>query len=192
MMTSDRLTTLTLMTGLAGLVACQQGTMVPSVPAASQGAGIAGITWTAPVGWQMEGEKPMRVASYRVPAAPGDLEPGDCAVFFFGSGQGGDIEANLQRWYGQIEQPDGSASSSQAKKVVQSINGVQVTTIEVPGTYLFSPRPMSPDKVKKNGYLLIGAIVEAPGGNVFFKLTAPMQTARTARFVELLQSIHRV
>lgn len=175
------------------LAACQPAAPSSARPVQEQAPGVrvAGISWSVPAGWQVEGEKPMRVASYRIPAAPGDPEGGECAVFFFGSGQGGDVEANLQRWYGQMEQPDGSSSGAQAKQAVQTINGLQVTTIEVPGTYLFSPRPMSQEKIKKSGYLLLGGIVDAPGGRVFFKLTAPTQTARAARFAELLQSLRR-
>ena len=36
-------------------------------------------------------------------------------------------------------------------------------------------------KTPKPGFKLLGAIVEAPGGNVFFKLTGPAKTVEAAR-----------
>jgi hypothetical protein len=44
---------------------------------------------------------------------------------------------------------------------------------------------------KKTGYRLLGAIVEGPQGSVFFKLTGPENTVKSAKdgFDALLQSI---
>jgi hypothetical protein len=153
--------------------------------------GVAGISWRVPSSWQSRGPAPMRVATYSVPPAPGDSEPGELAVFYFGAGQGGDVTANLQRWYGQIEQPDGRPSAQVARVSEKTVNGVKVTTVAVSGTYLWSARPMSPDKVKKPNYRLLGAIAEAPEGNVFFKLTAPAKTAAASNFDAVVGSIHR-
>jgi hypothetical protein len=45
----------------------------------------------------------------------------------------------------------------------------------------------------KPGYRLIGAIVEAPEGMVFFKLTGPAKTVQAAKpaFDKMLQSISK-
>ena len=40
----------------------------------------------------------MRAATYMVDGA-------ECVVYFFGAGQGGSIEANVERWKGQFRQP---------------------------------------------------------------------------------------
>ena len=40
---------------------------------------------------------------------------------------------------------------------------------------------MQPNKTPKAGYHLVGVIVEAPEGNVFFKLTGPEKTVKAAR-----------
>jgi hypothetical protein len=165
-----------------------------AAPAAAPSSGshtVAGIAWQVPGAWEPRGPMPMRVESYTVPPAPGDTEAGELAVFFFGPGQGGDVSANLTRWLGQIVQPDGRPSSQVAKVAEKSVGGVKVTTVTVDGTYLWSPRPMSSEKVKKPGYRLLGAIAEAPGGNVFFKLTAPERTALQAGFDKVVDSIHK-
>ena len=56
-----------------------------------------GLRWTMPNGWRAQPERPMRAATYTIAAAPGDREPGECAVFFFGRGQGGSVQDNLDR-----------------------------------------------------------------------------------------------
>ena len=58
----------------------------------------AGLRWTAPAGWVRQGERPMRAATYAIPPAAGDKAAAECGVFFFGAGQGGSVEANLERW----------------------------------------------------------------------------------------------
>lgn len=135
----------------------------------------------------------MRVATYRIPAAAGDPEDGECSVFYFGAGQGGSVEANLERWFGQIVQEDGRPTAEVARRDRRAIGGVAVTTVDMSGTYLFSPTPMSPERTPKPGFRMRGAIVEAPGGNVFFKLTAPGATAAAAvpEFEAMLQSLRR-
>ena len=57
----------------------------------------------------------MRKAQYALPKVSGDGEDGELAVFYFGQGQGGSVEANIERWIGQISQPDGSPSKDKAK-----------------------------------------------------------------------------
>jgi hypothetical protein len=50
---------------------------------------------------------------------------------------------------------------------------------------------MNPSAKPVPGYRLLGAIVEGPGGNLFFKLTGPAQTiaANQKNFDQLLASI---
>lgn len=151
-----------------------------------------GIKWTAPASWKSQGDRPMRAATYTVPAAQGDSEAGEMAVFYFGPGQGGGVQANIQRWIGQFKQPDGSPSASKAKRDKRTINGLAVTTIDLSGIYTGSAGPMAPP-VDKPGYRLLGAIVEGPQGAVFFKLTGPAKTvaASEAGFEALLKSVSR-
>ncbi len=117
----------------------------------------------------------MRAATYSVPATAGDSEAAECAVFYFGPGQGGAVGANIQRWLGQFKD---APANPQPK--TRTVNGMKVTTIEHTGTYL-AGAPMAPVKTPKPGYRLIGTIVEAPEGNVFFKLTGPAKTVAAAQ-----------
>ena len=84
----------------------------PPVPAVHPATGIplleppsagaqATLTWTDPPGWQrVEPASRMRRAQYNIPRAPGDDADAGFTVITFGAGQGGDTNANLERWYG--------------------------------------------------------------------------------------------
>ena len=165
-----------------------------SAPAAKEGSdAAAGVVWTPPPLWVSQGSRPMRVVTYRVPAAEGDPEDGECAVFYFGSGQGGTVGANLKRWISQFEQPGGTSSEDAAKIKQQVISGLNVTTVDLSGIYLASVRPMSPVKQRKPGYRLLGAIVDAPEGALFFKFTGPAPTVASSaeQFRAMLQSFRQ-
>jgi hypothetical protein len=130
----------------------------------------------------------MRAATYVVPAAAGDKEEGECAVFYFGPGQGGGVDDNIKRWIGQF-QPGGA----QPKKAISTTGaGLKITTVEHSGTFM-AGGPMTQERTSKPGYRLFGAIVEAPEGNVFFKLTGPEKTVAAAKpaFEKMLQSVKK-
>ena len=127
----------------------------------------------------------MRAATYSVPAAAGDKEGAECAVNYFGPNQGGTVDANVKRWIGQMD--GGEKNAKTAKRV---IHGLNVTTVDTTGAYAGMAGPMSHGASKPN-YRLLGAIVEAPQGSVFFKLTGPAKTvaANQAKFDAMLNSI---
>ena len=149
---------------------------------------VAGLKWTAPSGWKNLGSRPMRAATYNIPPAAGDRDGAECAVYFFGAGQGGSVEANLDRWKGQFRQP----ANAQVRK--RTIHGLPVTTLDVSGEYSGMGGPMATEKTVKSGYRLLGAIVEGPGGNVFIKLTGPARTIAAARqgFEQMLSSFDSI
>jgi hypothetical protein len=146
----------------------------------------AGVEWRVPSDWSAGAGSSMRVATYAVPAARG-VEAGECAVFFFGPGQGGSVDANVERWAKQFEgAPRPQRSSS-------TVAGMGVTRVQLAGAYLAPGGPMMQSTGKKTGYRLLGAIVETPQGNVFFKLTGPAATvgAAQADFEALVASLRR-
>ena len=139
----------------------------------------AGVAWTVPPRWEVQPPRTMRVATYLIPKSAEDDEPGECAVFYFGRGQGGSVDLNLQRWRDQFESETGGQPSLAERK--STINGLAVTTVSLAGTYLASMGPMfQSGAVKKPGYRMLGAIIEAPEGNVFVKLTGPEKTVLSA------------
>ena len=155
---------------------------------AIRGETAAGVHWTAPASWKAQAARPMRAATYVVPAALDDKEDGECGIYYFGSGKGGTVDDNIKRWIGQFEPPQQDA---QPRK--RTINGLNVTTIDLSGTYTGAGGPMATTKTIKPGYRLLGAIVEAPEGLIFIKFTAPAKTvaANQVNFEDLLKSLAR-
>lgn len=148
---------------------------------------VAGLKWTPPEGWKNEGTRPMRAATYVVPAAQGNAERSECVVYFFGAGQGGSVEANIERWKGQFTS---GGKPAEAKVLKRTVHGLPVTTIETSGEYSGMGGPMATEKTVKAGYRLLGAIVVGPGGNVFIKFTGPLKTVDGNRreFEQMLES----
>jgi hypothetical protein len=149
-------------------------TIVLSALAFADGGG--GLRWTVPSTWKSEpGARPMRLATYAVPAATGDQAPGECVVSYFGRGQGGSVEANLQRWTAQFQDASGQPVKNADVKH-KTVHGLPVTTIDASGTYTGMGGPMMKAKTSQPGYRMLGAIVEGPEGSVFFKFTGPART----------------
>jgi hypothetical protein len=135
------------------------------------------LRFKAPDGWTTE--KPssaMRVAQYKLPKVEGDKEDGSLVLYFFGSSQGGTAQANIDRWIGQMQHPDGSSSKDKAKTETLTINGLKVTTVDVSGTYTAEMAPGSGSFHNDANYRLRAAVVESPKGNYFVKLTGPAKT----------------
>ena len=131
---------------------------------------VAGVQWTVPKKWTEQPQRPMRIATYGIPASEGDAEGGECAVSFFGAGAGGNVDANIDRWIGQFENGGIPAKAS------REINGMKVSLVQISGVYLAPGGPMMQSQGKKENYRLLGAIVEGPEGMVFFKCTGPAKT----------------
>jgi len=131
----------------------------------------------------------MRKASYEVPRADGDAEDGELAVFYFGPGQGGSIDANVDRWVKQFS----GISANDVKRADREANGLRQHTVEIQHGTFDAGQMMAAgsNKGPKPDYALEGAIVEAPSGAYFFKMTGPARTVAAARapFLQLLDSV---
>jgi hypothetical protein len=153
------------------------------------GTGSAVLVWSAPDGWVAETPKsPMRKAQYRVPGATGD---GECAVFYFGPGQGGDPMANARRWATQFRQPDGQSSEDRLKTSDLVVGSIKVLLVEVKGTYLGGMQMGGLQQPEKPGHMLLAAVAEGPDGSWFFKFTGPEKTVEGQRgaFEEMIRSL---
>jgi hypothetical protein len=142
---------------------------------------LAGVTFFGSPAWTDVGASGMRAANYKYGPVEGDSEAAEVTVFFFGGGQGGDIEANMRRWIGQMQGADGGSAEGLAQRsTLTSDADLFEHFIELDGTFSKSsggPRSQAP-KTPMEGWRLVGAIIEAPQGNVFFKLVGPAATVR--------------
>jgi hypothetical protein len=140
-----------------------------------------GFSLRAPAGWQRVQPKSGIVETeFAIPtegaAADGTpAQPGRMTVM----GAGGTVQANIDRWYGQFTQPDGSETKTKATTKKLELAGCKVTLVDIPGTYKDSPGgPFAGGRaVERPDYRMLAAIVETPDrGNYFLKFYGPAKT----------------
>jgi hypothetical protein len=131
----------------------------------------------------------MRVAEYTVPRAGGDSGDGECTVITFGSSQGGSVDENVTRWVRQFDPPKVPPATTKRK-----VADMAVTRVEVAGTYhpMKGMGPAAVPPAAQAGARMVGAIVEAPSGLWFFKLTGPDATVKAAahELDAMVDSVH--
>lgn len=136
----------------------------------------ATLGYVTPQGWQKQPvTSSMRVAEFTLPRADGDSEDAVLVLYYFG-GSGGSVDANLQRWVGQMQQPDGKPSSGVAKKETRTVNGLALTLLDVTGTYVAEMAPGATERHNKPNFRLRAGVVETANGPYFIKLTGPAKT----------------
>lgn len=147
-------------------------TLALALPAAA-----AGLAFDMPRGWVPSmPSSSMRVAEFALPAAPDDAEDASLVVYFFPGG-GGSVDANMDRWIGQMAQPDGSSSKATAKtSTMTSAAGLKLSLVDVSGTYVAEVTPGSAERFNKPGFRLRAAVVETPDGPYYVKLVGPQAT----------------
>ncbi len=147
----------------------------PAVSSRAAQASGAGLEFEAPSTWISETpSSSMRLAQYRLPRLEGDPEDAELAAFYFG-GQGGSVQANVDRWIGQFSNPDGSPVT-QPQVSEREVNGIPLTIVDVHGTYHQAQGPMMAQTTAKENYRMLAAVAEGPNGSSFFKLTGPQPT----------------
>lgn len=140
---------------------------------------IAGepLAFEPPADWAVETPtSPMRKAQYLLPHAEGDAKDAECVVYFFGDMGGGGVDANVERWCSQFEQPDGRDSKDLLVRSERSVAGMPVHEVQLSGTYVAETAPGSGERVNEPGYRMIAAIVESDHGAYYVKLVGPAAT----------------
>jgi len=159
------------------------GAVIDPQANSQQAAGAAGsIDFDVPKGWESQKtSSSMRMVQTAIPGPGG---PGDFAVFYFGPGGGGPVDANIDRWVGQME------GAAKPTPETFETNGYKVTWVDVKGTLKPSGMGMGPKTPVANARLY-GAVVEGPGGPWFFKATGPDSTLAPQHdaFVAMLKSV---
>ncbi|HJR58218.1 MAG TPA: hypothetical protein VJ813_02425 [Vicinamibacterales bacterium] len=136
------------------------------------------LIFDAPPAWKTRpAASTMRVAEFIVPRAKGDTEDAEVIVYFFG-GSGGSVDANIQRWIGQFQQPSGQAAAG--ARSTFTVGKLKVTAVDVSGTYVAEVRPGATERHNKPGFRMRAAVVETPKGPYFVKFTGPAATVKQA------------
>ena len=158
--------------------------VLPDVPAPHADTPV-GVDWVVPRRWVNQIGSGMRMATYIVPGAE-PKDDAECAVFHFAPGQGGGVDANLDRWSGEFEK----IARQDSRR--RTISGLALATLEVTGTFAGHTMKSEDATGPRPSWGLLGAIVEGPNGMVIFKLTGPTTTVSAAKpaFEEMLSSLH--
>jgi hypothetical protein len=134
------------------------------------------LAFTAPKGWTKKQPRTRIIeVEFEISAAKGDENPGRFTMM----GAGGDVQANIDRWFGQFEQPGGADSKEKAKVEKLTVAGKTVHYVDLAGTYKDSPSgPFAGGKtIKRENYRMLAAIVETKeAGNYFLKFYGPKAT----------------
>jgi len=131
------------------------------------------ITLTVPDSWkQQPATNRFRLAEFTIPKVDGDTENGEFTVFSFG-GDGGGVDANVQRWVKQFVSKDRKMKASSGK----SPQGDYVL-VDLSGTWM---KPIGPPiqqrTVESPDSRFLGAILAVKNeGNYFLKLAGPTKT----------------
>jgi hypothetical protein len=134
------------------------------------------LAFTAQEGWVEETPtSSMRKAQYRLPHAEGDAQDASLVVYFFPTGAG-TLEANLQRWAGQFEQPDGSPSANAMTQIERKVNGMPVHEVALSGTYVAETAPGSGQRVREEGWRMLVSVIDSDHGSYYAKLVGPQAT----------------
>jgi len=123
----------------------------------------------------------MRVYQATLPKAEGDTEDAELVVFFFGEGGGGGVKANIDRWKTSIKPPEGKKIDDVSKVTEMKVNGDKVTLTYLDiaeGMYLSKKQPFNPNSptVEKDGFRMLGVVIECDKGPYFVRVTGPKKT----------------
>ena len=127
------------------------------------------FTRPEPWGWVIPASL-MRKAQLSVPAVDGSA-PGEVVFFHFGAGQGGSVQANVDRWFKQFS--DGSTDAR-----TERVGNTKVTFVRASGTFS-SGMPGGPTTPLKDAAMR-GAIHESPAGDDYVKMTGPQVVVKLA------------
>jgi hypothetical protein len=160
--------------------AAADGGAAASMPDAASGSPDAEhLSWNAPPSWVRTGERPMRLVSF----ALGHDKSTDCYVSVLAGAAGG-LEANINRWYSQMGQPELSSAQITALPAIPML-GQQGRFVRIRGHFT------GMDGAPHANSMLLGALCLLPAQSVFVKMVGPEAdvTAEEAHFKAFCKSL---
>lgn len=146
---------------LSGLI-CLSSLTVESLAEEATKIGLADgqITLLAPAEWKKVQPK-SNIIDFEF-YAPADALEGDEKARITIMGAGGSVDANIERWYGQFEQPDNTATKEAAKTEKFTVDGLTVHWVDISGSFkdTMGGGPFAGGKtVLRKDYRMLGAII---------------------------------
>jgi hypothetical protein len=153
---------------------------------------IDGLKSAVPTDWKQEkATSKNRTHHFRIPHVADDKADAELIIFFFGTGSGGSADANVKRWKGMFIPPEGKEIDDVSKVENFKIGKVDVTYLDVQGTYKFKERPDPRLKEElRPDHRMLGVVFESPNGPYFIRLVGPIKTVTENQkaFVEWLKA----
>jgi hypothetical protein len=132
---------------------------------------VGSFTFARPESWEwMTPTSPMRKAQLSVPGKA-EGPAAEVTFFHFGAGQGGSVQANVDRWFKQFS--DGYTDSK-----TEHAGNTTITFVKAEGTFA-SGMPGGPTTAMKD-YAMRGAILESSSGDVYVKMIGPKDVVKGA------------
>lgn len=135
---------------------------------------VAGFRAPKPAAWAWT--KPsmqFRTLQYTVPGDGDSTKSAEMIVSVFVAGDGGPLDANIERWRGQFRKNN---EPVEAKRSSREVGPLKVEFVELEGDFMAMGAP-----APKKDSLQLAAIVQAEGRNVFFRLVGPKETVEANR-----------
>lgn len=153
----------------------------------SETVAFSGYKLDVPGAWQKEKPRNNIVDfEFSIKPAAGD----DAGGRFTLMDASGSVEANLERWYGQFTQPDGSKTADKAKLEELELAGLKVHVVDMSGTFKDQAGPFAPATIREN-YRMLAAIIPTKEGAWFAKFVGPAATVEkhAAAFQEMIKGL---
>jgi hypothetical protein len=135
---------------------------------------VAGFRAPKPASWVWT--KPsmqFRTLQYTVAGEEDSTKAAELIVSVFVAGDGGPLDANIERWRGQFRKNN---EPVEAKRSAREVGPLKVEFVELEGDFMAMGAP-----APKTNTLQLAAIVQAEGRNVFFRLVGPKETVEANR-----------
>ena len=151
---------------------------------------VGDLKFTIPAKWKIQMvDSPARGGQWLVPPLHDKGEGGEVVAFYFGPGIGGSSKENIEAWIGTMFNAEGHPAAAEIKH--HDIAGLKISQVVLFGTYnqVISLPGVPP--VPKSNYGLLGAVIENPQGNIYWRFTGPepLITATLPLFNKVIDSV---
>jgi hypothetical protein len=134
---------------------------------------LGGLSSTAPAEWKKE--EPlgtMRLSQFALPKVEGDSTDAEVTIYKAGGG----TKANIERWKNQFSPPEGKKIDDVAKESKMKVGDVEVTYLDITGTYKAPPFDPKYKGKKMDNFRLVGVIFETKDGDYQIRFIGPEKT----------------
>ena len=151
---------------------------------------VGDLKFTIPAKWKIQMvESPARGGQWLVPPIKAGGEGGEVVAFYFAPGVGGSSKENIEAWIDTMFNAEGHPAAAEIKH--HETGGLKISQVVIFGTYnqVISLPGVPP--VPKSSYGLLGAVIENPQGNIYWRFTGPeaLITATLPLFNKVIDSV---